>query len=71
LNTGGSVAYNLDVPQQERDRVVAQIAELKATLRLAQSYDVREAIRLAIDDSEQRLAELKVELVQTRNPAAA
>jgi hypothetical protein len=37
------------VPQQERDRVVAQIAELKATLRLAQSYDVREAIRLAID----------------------
>jgi hypothetical protein len=59
------------VPQQERDRVVAQIAELKATLRLAQSYDVREAIRLAIDDSEQRLAELKVELVQTRNPAAA
>jgi hypothetical protein len=59
------------VPQQERDRVVAQIAELKATLRLAQSYDVREAIRLAIDVSEQRLAELKVELVQTRNPAAA
>ena len=59
------------MPQQERDRVVAQIAELKATLRLAQSYDVREAIRLAIDDSEQRLAELKVELVQTRNPAAA
>jgi hypothetical protein len=59
------------VPQQERDRVVAQIAELKATLRLAQSYDVREAIRLAIDDCEQRLAELKAEPVQTRNPAAA
>jgi hypothetical protein len=51
------------VPQAERDRVIARIAELRSMLRFAHSNDLREALRLAIGDCEQRLAELEGQAV--------
>jgi hypothetical protein len=44
--------------QGERDKVVMQIAELRAMLRTAQSADMRETLQLALADCERRLADL-------------
>jgi hypothetical protein len=48
------------MPRSERDRLLARIAELHQTLAVTQSEDVHEAVRGALSDCENRLAELDV-----------
>ena len=52
------------MPRNERDKVLARIAELHEILRLAESEDVRHTIREAIVDCERRLIELDEEIAK-------
>jgi hypothetical protein len=47
------------MPDQERERVLSRIAEIKQALRNARSEDLRETLRQALQDCERRLEELE------------
>ena len=53
------------------DQLVARIVDLKTTLAMARSADVRETIRLAIADCEARLAALDSEPADITDRATA
>jgi hypothetical protein len=58
------------MPRDERERVLAQLAELRHTLQRTRSEDLREALLQGISECEQRLAELDAQLGAHAVPAA-
>lgn len=60
----------MEMPPQNRDLVRARLAELQHTLQRTKSEDLRDTLRLAIDECEQRLAQLDAE-AEAERPAPA